>query len=213
MCEDITSKSSFLSLLFFLSFAQKFLLSLFSCWVMSSSLWPHGLQHARLPCPSLSPGVCWNSCPLSQWCHPTISSSVIPFSSRLQSFPASESFLMSQLFTSGSQRIGASASASVLPRNTKGWFPLGLTGYISAVCTVFNSCFLCVLSRVQLFATLWTVACQASLSMEFPGKNAGAGCHFLLQGSSQPRDWTRISYISSICRRICFTAEPPGKPI
>ena len=85
--------------------------------------------HARLPRPSLSPGVCSSSCPLSGYCHPTILSSVVPFSSQLQSFPASGSFPMSQLFTSGGQRIGASASA--LPMNTQGWFPLGLTGLIS----------------------------------------------------------------------------------
>ena len=89
----------------------------FSCSVVSDSLWPHGLQHGRLPCPSPSPEVCSNSCPLSQWYHPTISSSVIPFSSCLQSFPASGSFLMSWFFTSGGQSIGASASASVLPMN------------------------------------------------------------------------------------------------
>ena len=92
---------------------------------------PHGLQHARHPCPSSSPGACSNSCPLSLWCHPKISSSVIPFSSRLQSFPASGSFLMSQLFASGGQSIGASASASVLPMNIQDWFPLGWTSLIS----------------------------------------------------------------------------------
>ena len=91
-------------------------------------LWPHGLQHARLPCPSPSPRACSNSCPLSQWCHPTISSSVIPFS-WLWSFPVSGSFLMSRLFTSGGQSIGA--LASVLPMNIQDWFPLGLTGLIS----------------------------------------------------------------------------------
>ena len=84
-----------------------------------------------LTCPSPTPRACSNSCPLSQWCHPTISSSVIPFSSRLQSFPASGSFPMSQFFTSGGQRIAVSASASVLPVNTQGWFPLGWTGWIS----------------------------------------------------------------------------------
>ena len=99
--------------------------------VMSDSLWSHGLQHARLTCPSLSPGACANSHLLSQWCHPTISSSVIPFSSCLQSFPASGPFLMSQLVTSGGQSIRASASASVLPINIRDWFPLGLTGLIS----------------------------------------------------------------------------------
>ena len=106
-------------------------LLLFRCLVMSNSSWPHGLQHARLPCPSLSPGVCSNSCPLSQWCHPTISSSVIPFSSCLQSFPASGAFQMSQFFTSGGQSIGVSASASVLPMNIQDWFPLELTDLIS----------------------------------------------------------------------------------
>ena len=95
---------------------------------MSNSLQPHGLQHTRLPCPSLSPRVCSNSCPLSWWCHPTISSSVITFSSHLQSFPASGSFPMSQLFTSRGQSIGA--SVSVLLVNIQDWFPLGLTGLI-----------------------------------------------------------------------------------
>ena len=95
------------------------------------TLQPHGLQHTRLLCPPLSPRVCSDSCPLSWWCYLTISSSVIPFSSCLQSFPASGSFLMSWLFTSGGQSIGASASASVLPVNIQCWFPLGLTGLIS----------------------------------------------------------------------------------
>ena len=95
------------------------------------SFWPHELQQARFPCPSTSPGVCLNSCPLSRWCHPTISSSVVPFSSCLLSFPASGSFPISQLFTSGGQSIGASASASVLPMNIQDCFPLGLTGLIS----------------------------------------------------------------------------------
>ena len=91
----------------------------------------HGLGHARLLCPSLSPGACSSSCPLSQWYYPTISSSVIPFSSCLQSFPASGFFPQSQFFTSGGQNIGASALASVLPVNIQGWFPIGLTGLIS----------------------------------------------------------------------------------
>ena len=90
-----------------------------------------GLQHTRLPCPSLSPRVCSNSCPSSRWCHPTISSSVVPFSSCLQSFQASGSFPMSQFFTSGGQSIGVSASASVLLMNIQDWLPLGLTGSIS----------------------------------------------------------------------------------
>ena len=98
----------------------EYLLLLFSHSVVSDSLQHHGPQHTRLPCPSLSPGVCSDSCPLSQWCHLTISSSIIPFSSCLQSFP-----------TSGGQSTGASASASVSSMNSQGWFPLGLTGLIS----------------------------------------------------------------------------------
>ena len=103
----------------------------FSDSVMSNSLWPHGLQHARIPCPSPTPGTYSNSCPLRWWCHPTISSSVIPFSSCLPSFPASGSFPMSQFFAWAGQSIGASASASVFPMNIQGWFPLALTGLIS----------------------------------------------------------------------------------
>jgi len=98
---------------------------------LSDPLWPHELQHTRPPCPSPTLGVYPNSCPLSQWCHPTISFSVVPFSSCPQSFPASGSFQMSQLFASGGQSIGASASTSVLPMNTQDWFPLGWTGCIS----------------------------------------------------------------------------------
>ena len=103
----------------------------FSCSVMSSSLQSHGLQHARLPCPSPTPEVCSNSCPSSQWCYPTISLSVVPFSSCLQSFPASGSFPVSQFFTSGGHSIGVSALAPVLPMNIQDWFPLGWTGWIS----------------------------------------------------------------------------------
>ena len=106
---------------------------LFSRSVVSSSLWPHGLQHARLSCPPapLCPRVCSNSCPLSQWYHPTISFSVNPFSSCPQPFPALRSFPMSQLFASRGQSVATSASASVLPMNIEGRFPLGLTGLIS----------------------------------------------------------------------------------
>ena len=102
---------------------------LFSCSIVSDSLRPHGLQHARLPCPSTCPRVCTNSCPLSWWCHPTISPSVDPLSSCLQYFPASGSFLTSWLFASGGQSIGASILASVLPMNIQDWFPLRLTGW------------------------------------------------------------------------------------
>ena len=113
----------------------------FSHSVMSDSFLPHGLQYTRLPCPSPSSGACSNSCPLSQWWHPTISSSVISFSSCSQSFPALESFLMSRLFVSGGQSTGVSASVSVLPMNSQCWFPLRLTGYISLQSKVLSKVF------------------------------------------------------------------------
>ena len=127
---------------------------------MSASLWPHGLQYVRLTCLSLCPGVCSNSRPLSWWCHPTISSSVTSFSFCLQSFTASGSLSMSQLFASGSQSIGSSASASVLPVNIQGSFPLGLTGLISllsrGISRVFSST---IVWKHQFFGTqpsLWS---------------------------------------------------------
>ena len=119
---------------------------------MSDSLWPYELQHARLPCPSPTPRAYSNLCPLSWWCHPTILSSVIPFS-HFQSFPASGSFQMSQFFSSGGQSIGVSASASVLPMNIQGWFPLGQTGLISllskGLSRVFSN------TTVQKASILW----------------------------------------------------------
>ena len=114
---------------------------------MSDSLWHYGLQHARLPCPSLFLGVCSNSYPLNSWCHPTISSSFAPFSSCPQSFPAWGSFPRSWLFPSGGQNSGVSASATVLPMNIQGWFPLGLTGLISLLSRG--------LSRVCSSTTVW----------------------------------------------------------
>ena len=102
-----------------------------NCSVVSNSLQLHALWHARLPCPSTTPGLCSNSCLSNWWCHPTISSSVIPFSSHLQSFPVSRSFQMSQLFASDGQSIGVSASPSVLPMNAQDWSPLEWTGWIS----------------------------------------------------------------------------------
>ena len=113
------------------SLSNRFSSVQFSCSVMSDSLWPHGVQCTRPPCPSPTAGAYSNSCPSSRWCHPTISSSVVPFSSCLQSFPAPGSFPMSQLFASGSQSIGVSASTSVLPMSTQDWFPSGWTGWIS----------------------------------------------------------------------------------
>ena len=110
----------------------------FSRSVLSDSLWPHGLQHTPLPCPSPTPGVYSNSRPLSRWCHPTISSSVVPFFSCLRSFPALGFFPVSQFFALGGQSIGVSASASVLPMN---WFPLGWTGWISLLSKVLSRVF------------------------------------------------------------------------
>ena len=106
-------------------------LLLLSGSVLSHSLWPHGLRHARLPCPSPSPRACSNLCPLNWWCHPTISSNLSPSLSAVLSFWESGSFPLSQLSTSGGQSLEASASASVLPMNIQGWFPLELTGLIS----------------------------------------------------------------------------------
>jgi len=136
---------------------------------MSNSLWPHGLQHTRLPCPSPSPGVWSNSCPLSRWWHPTISSSIVPFFSCLQSFPASGSFLMSQLFVSGGQSIGALASASVLPMNIRGWFSLGLTREIEIFVSLPNIFFwlgllqLQYAEREEVFLPWLCVCCPAEL--------------------------------------------------
>ena len=110
----------------------------------------HGLQHAKLPCPSPAPGAYSNPCPLSRWCHPAISSSVVPFSSHHQSFPASGSFPGSQLFTSGGQRIEISASASVLPMNIQDWFPLGLTGWISLQSKRLSSLLQCHISKTSI---------------------------------------------------------------
>ena len=116
-------------------------LLLFSHSVVFDSLWPHGQQHTSLSCPSLSPRVWLNGHELEQWCHPTISSSAIPFSSRPQYFPASGSFLVSQFFPSGGQSIGVSASVSVLPMNIQDWFPVGGTGWISLLFKGLSSTF------------------------------------------------------------------------
>ena len=129
MCSDVLQLSVIMDVVVVQSFSRV-------------QLWPHGLQHARLPCPSPSLRACSNSWTLSWWCHPTISSSIIPFSSCLQSFPASGSFPMSRHFVSGGQNIGASASASVLPINIWGLFPLRLTGLISFLSLLDESCWM-----------------------------------------------------------------------
>ena len=138
--------------------------------VVSGSLQHHELQHARAPCPSPAPGVYPNPGPLSQWCHPAISSSVIPFSSCLQSFPASGSFPMSQLFASGGQSIGVSASASVLPMNTQDWSALGWTGWISlqskGLSRVFSNT---TVQKHQFFGTQLSLYSQLSFQLSHPG--------------------------------------------
>ena len=121
----------------------------FSSSVVSNSLQPYGLQHTRPPCPSLTPGVYSNSCPLSRWCHPTISFFVVPFSSCLQSFPASGSFPMSQFFASGGQSVGVSASTSVLSMNIQDWSPFGWTGWISLQSKEFSRVFSNTRDRFQ----------------------------------------------------------------
>ena len=127
---------------------------------MSSSLQPHGMQHTRLPCPSLSPRVCSNSCPLSWWCHPSISSLIAPSPPALKSFPASGSFPVSQIFISGGQSIGASASASFLPMNIQDWFPLGLTGLISASQGTLKSLFQYHQHSVLWCSTFFMIQCS-----------------------------------------------------
>ena len=135
---------------------------------MSNSLWHHGLQHARLPCPSPTPRACSNSCLSNQWPHPTISSSVVPFSSCLLSFPSSGSFPMSQFFTSDGQSIGVSASASVLPK----------VSIVNVIRKRTNKNKVKLLRCVQLFATLWTVAYQGPPSMGFSRQEYWSGLPF-----------------------------------
>ena len=142
---------------------------------MSNSLWPHGLQHARLPCPSPTPRACSNSSPSNQWCHPTISSSVVPFSC-LQSFPSSGSFPMSQFFTSGGQSIKVSASASVLPKVSI--VNVSTISTVNVIRKRTNKNKMKSLRRVQLFVTLWTVAYQAPPSMGFSRQEYWSGLPF-----------------------------------
>ena len=152
---------------------------------MSNPLQPHGLQHARLPCPSSTPGACSNSCPSRRWCHPTISSSVAPFSLCLQSFLASGSFPMSWLFASGSQSIGASASASVLPMTIQGWFPLGWAGLISLQSKGLSRAFSNTRVQKHQFFPLDSKNCPAL------GSSCGntGSCHWGGDASSSPWSW------------------------
>ena len=176
---------------------------------MSDSLRPHGREHARLPCPSLSPRVCSDSCPLSRWCYPTISSSVIPFSSCLQSFPAS-AFPMSRFLASGGPSIGASASVSVLPMNIQGWFPLGLIGLISLKSQVV----LRTSPASQFFCT------QPSLWSNFHICTTGKTIALTILPSSSvskeslgwedPLEEGKATYCSILAWRIPWTVESMG---
>ena len=166
----------------------------FSRSVASDSLWPHGLQHARLLCPSRTPRACSNSCPLSCWSHLTISSSLVPFSSCLQSFPASGSFPMNQLFALGDQSIGASISASVLPINIQDWLPLGLTYLISlqskGLSTVFSN------TTVQKTSILWHsdfFMVQLSYLYTTTGKTTALTI------------WTSVSKVTSLLLTLTFS--------
>ena len=205
-------------------------LLLFSHSAVYDSLQPHGLQQARLPCPSLSPGVCSNSSSLSQWCHPTISSSVVPASSCPQSFPASGSFPVSWLFTSGDQSIKALASVSVLSMNIQVWFPLGLTGLISLqVSKVLSSIFssttiqkhqfsdvgvhVCVCLVAQCCLTLYDPINYSLPDSSVPGILQARILEWVAisfsRGSSQPRDWTQVSCIAGRFFTIWATREAP----
>ena len=171
-----------------------------------------GLQHSRLPCPSPTPGACSNLCPLSRWCHPTISSSVIPFPSCLQSFPASGFFPMSQFFTSGGQTIAVSASASVLPINIQDWFPLGWTSWISLqskrLSRVFSNT---TVQKDQFFgAQLYGHCTTPMISLHFtqtfvnspfvkPSSNYLVwACHLLLMQNLTDTPATRVSLLQAL---------------
>ena len=162
MCISVNSKLNYL-------FSQ------FSCSVVSDSLWPHEPQHTRPPCPSPTPGVYPNPCPLSRWCHPTISSSVIPFSSCPQSFPASGSFPMSQLFTSNDQSIGVSVSTSFLPTNTQDWSLLGWSDWISSQSKGLSGVFSNTrVEKHQFFSSVLSFLYSPTLTtIYFPGDSDG----------------------------------------
>ena len=202
--------------------AYDLLLLLFNHSVVSDSLSPHGPQHARPPCPSPSPRVCSNSCLSSQWCHPTISSSVTPFSSCPQSFPASGSLPVSRLFVSGSQSIGASASASVLPMNIRDWCPLGWTGWISLQSKGLSRVFWKLLVA-QSYPTLCDpMDCSqpdSSVHGDSPGKNnTRVNYHFLLQrnlpnwgiepGSPSWLADSRVFSRTTVWKHQFFSAQP-----
>ena len=172
------------------------------------TLWHHESQHARPPCPSPTPEVYPNSCPSSQWCHPAISSSVVPFSSCPQSLPASGSFPLSQLFAWGGQSIGVSASASVLPMNNT-WVQILLLLFSHCMTSV---CVLCAwsLSQVRLCNSTDCSLPGSSVHGDSSSKNTGVGRLSLLRSSSQPRDPTQVSHIAGGFFTIWATRKAPG---
>ena len=163
---------------------------------MADSLQPHGLQHTRLPCLSPIPRACSNSCPSSSWCHPTILSSVIPFSSCLQSLPASGSFLMSHFFTSGDQSIGASASSSLLPVNIQDWSPLWLTGLISlqpmGLSRVFSN------TTTLIHQKAWILWCSAFFMVQISHLYMTIGKTIVLTIQILPANWCLCFLIRSL---------------
>ena len=189
---------------------------------MSDSLRPHGLQHTRLPSPSPTPRACWNSCPLHQWYHLTISSSVVPFSSHFQSFPASGSFPMSHFFISDGRGTGVSASVSVLPVNIQGWFPLRLTGWISLQSKRLSRIFSNTTvqkHQLYIFPPTPTICAQCCLTLYNPiyYSPPGSSVHGIFlarisqvgtisssQASSWFWDWIRVFCASSTGRQIVY---------
>ena len=173
--------------------------------VMCNSLQPHGMQQARPPCPSPTPRVYWNSCPLSRWCHPTISPSVVSFSSHLQSFPASGSFQASQFFESGGQSIGVSASTSVLPMNIQDWFPWGWTCWISLLSKGLSRVFSnIIVQKHQLYGSSQCTSPKHPVSCVEPGRairfiydiiHVSMPFSQIIPSSSSPTQSKRLFYV------------------
>ena len=188
------------------------MLLLFSCPVVSDSL--RGLQHSRLLCPSVPPRVCSDWCPFSWWCHPTISTSVVPFSSRLQSFPASGPLQMSQLFPLGGHSIGASASASVLPMNIQDWFPWGLTDSISLKSKGFSTVFSNTTAKKQSILQHLALYGPTLTSVHDYWKNQ---VFLSIENSSysEKKDAAAAAKSLQSCPTLCDPIEgsPPGSPV
>ena len=178
---------------------------------MFDSLWPHGLQHARPPCPSPTSWVCSDSCPLSRWCHPTISSSVIPFSSHLQSFPESGAFPMSQLFASRDQNSGVSTLTSVFPMSFQGWFPLRLTGLISLLSKGLSEVFSSTIVQRHQFFSAWPSLLlfyrshyQGLMRCMRPGARVAEPSEWQKRESHPVTGLSRLTIFISECDSSCY---------